>query len=992
MSDTEPDKKSLNPGDLNALETLSGQEKDRGKQPSESGDLRADVEAAESTPEWKNGVSGTGSSAPVQVLTIGKVFKKNGPLGVILLVLGIGGVGLGGILGGAGLIVNLKELMSTNIMDAVPTINQLRAKNLLAYKLDSKATSGLCTPVSIRCKFQTMGPKQVAKLEAAGIKINTDGEKGFFAKRSKVTSFEFGGKTITADKLISEMRSNRAFASALERGYSSRLSAWSTSAFEKLAGRIQLNTGKNLTDSAKLKQQLKENVAGTKASATKIGLRSVYDEDGNLKGYTDSNGSSLSVDEGNAKIADGNPDFKKVLAQKKALSEAANSTAPAKIGSSALKSSLLIGVGLVDSACTGWNIIRTASYAAKYVGALSMIRYANVFLNTADAIKAGDATPEEVAFLGDIIMSQNSAGISGVNSRGYNYAAYGDVSPIPEFGTNATAGASSVTITDDAAKDEVLKSEVTDYINGQITSDTLMAKIAEASGQGGAATEAVDSSCGFIKSGWGQAIVIGVGVAVLATCVAVNIIPALGQAVSGGCIGGNALIGAGISAAVAVTLNILTPQLIAMATDTLVTGEENGNQAVNMIVSGGGALNTLNGLGSGLGYLSDADAASFSLKRDEARQEFAAIDQQSLGPLDPSSSNTFLGKFVSTIAPSMARLGSLSGGLGSISSLVGSSFASIIPSAKAKTYGDAGVCHDPDYENKATDANCNPLVGLSDKTLSIPVETILTYMEGGQHISSQGMPKSKQFKDFVKYCPERTSAIGAYEEGTAVEDIPLARGDYCQDNTGPDIYNYFRAYLTYFNTEEGMTDEATIQETAGATVEGDITESSVDIACAEGTEDAGIAEGWYRGEDIPIRLCDIPGTTMIDPSDADGATMIRVNSRISGVYLGLTEKMRSDLGVDAIRVTDSYRSYARQAQYYADSYNGAARPGYSNHQLGAAVDFQMPSGNSLDKCVDVAGLCTLSGDQYYDWLAAHGAEYGLVQLGFEYWHWQPSGL
>jgi hypothetical protein len=167
MPDENPDKNSLNPGDLRAAErdaTLGG---NTGKKPDEGGeDLRAAAESAENEGGWKNGVVGA-AAATAGKMTIGKVAKTNSPTALVLLLLFFGGVGMGGLFGGAGLLLNLKEILSTNIMDAVPTMNEIRARGLLTYKLNSKATTGICTPVSIRCKFQTMNDKQIAKQRAS---------------------------------------------------------------------------------------------------------------------------------------------------------------------------------------------------------------------------------------------------------------------------------------------------------------------------------------------------------------------------------------------------------------------------------------------------------------------------------------------------------------------------------------------------------------------------------------------------------------------------------------------------------------------------------------------------------------------------------------------------------------------------------------------------------------------------------------------------------
>lgn len=103
-----------------------------------------------------------------------------------------------------------------------------------------------------------------------------------------------------------------------------------------------------------------------------------------------------------------------------------------------------------------------------------------------------------------------------------------------------------------------------------------------------------------------------------------------------------------------------------------------------------------------------------------------------------------------------------------------------------------------------------------------------------------------------------------------------------------------------------------------------------------------------------------------------------------------------------IGLTSAYRSYSNQVTTYNNwvrvngSYAAAdtvsARPGYSEHQTGLAVDFS-------------AGGCSLdcfSGTAQYNWLVANGATYGFIQrypagleavTGYsaETWHWRYVG-
>lgn len=58
-----------------------------------------------------------------------------------------------------------------------------------------------------------------------------------------------------------------------------------------------------------------------------------------------------------------------------------------------------------------------------------------------------------------------------------------------------------------------------------------------------------------------------------------------------------------------------------------------------------------------------------------------------------------------------------------------------------------------------------------------------------------------------------------------------------------------------------------------------------------------------------------------------------------------------------------------------------ARPGFSMHQLGLAIDFTLNGGD----------LVRNGGDRVVLWLKAHAAEYGFYNLPSEPWHWSVNG-
>ncbi len=164
---------------------------------------------------------------------------------------------------------------------------------------------------------------------------------------------------------------------------------------------------------------------------------------------------------------------------------------------------------------------------------------------------------------------------------------------------------------------------------------------------------------------------------------------------------------------------------------------------------------------------------------------------------------------------------------------------------------------------------------------------------------------------------------------------------------------------------------------------GDVYETSVDIACAAGTKDVGIADGYHGGVLIKIRLCAIPnfpsGSSESQPGDkyyvegADGNAL--VNSRVSGAMLSLVNDAASS--GNPLSADSSFRTMEHQKSLYSAPHSApVATPGNSNHQMGLAIDFA--------NCKTHSTAC-------FKWLDANAAKYGYQNFPVEPWHWSPNG-
>ena len=187
-------------------------------------------------------------------------------------------------------------------------------------------------------------------------------------------------------------------------------------------------------------------------------------------------------------------------------------------------------------------------------------------------------------------------------------------------------------------------------------------------------------------------------------------------------------------------------------------------------------------------------------------------------------------------------------------------------------------------------------------------------------------------------------------------------------------------------------------------------EDSVDVPCAQGTEEIGIYDhALHYGQTIKVRLCKVTnlrstgqldnGDYVVKLTDRNyyGEGYAIVNSRVSGAFYALAARAQSQ-GV-GLYATSSFRTY----EYQNDLYNyfcgvgqcgRAAAAGRSWHEVGLAVDFN--TGPSCDYGTS-ASECDRKGDSISLWLRDNIGDFGFERpegpnagsLNWESWHVQP---
>lgn len=233
-------------------------------------------------------------------------------------------------------------------------------------------------------------------------------------------------------------------------------------------------------------------------------------------------------------------------------------------------------------------------------------------------------------------------------------------------------------------------------------------------------------------------------------------------------------------------------------------------------------------------------------------------------------------------------------------------------------------------------------------------------------------------------------ANGSISSGEAVRYDQIAEDNDCSDPgarfpDGTTELLRYRMYLADMMTIHSLAcyegDGSSCQQLGfgGDAPSGEIPEivagDTSHLSCEAGV-DGGVVPGYQEGQEYSIRVCIVQGIT--------------VNAQIAKA----TDSMLNAARAAGINITGSgFRTMEGQRDAYERYQNGgneAARPGYSNHQMGLAIDINYSSelgGVSLTRC-----QANPSRYPTYEWLAANAASYGFsAKVTSECWHWSVTG-
>lgn len=884
-----------------------------------------------------------------------KIAKKGGPFGIIIALL-LGIAGLVSFVGGPGLLlVHVVETFTKYDWNA--SVLDRRNDVIINAKLKN-SKSGLCTSrVSVKCKYSLMSKRQIDRFNTnnSGIRMVTGdasiriGEKGLFYR---ATSIEFQGKPISPSQFRSELRKNPALRSAMYDAYNWRFLSKSYNPFLKFAGRFGFTKTAPFDPNDSNEDRNKKMKTFANQSPTLDGeleTRKDYPEDCDEACMADIDQDNQDIDKRNEIKEEAR---KKMEAGQRAVK-------PGRLSSLLANAS---GFGTVAEGCRIPYAVNAISVGAKLRRSEQLVRFANMFLTAHSMIKAGEADPGTVSFLGDkltktFVDSNGTTTQSATDSFTYRNAAFGDTG-VTESATLASVGG---------------------HIGGPaagIAREFSKSKYL--------------STCKVITNPFAQgALLIGSiipGVRVAGVGINVAVKTAIQQFVKGAVTG--AVIGYGLDQVV----NYFTQLAIDATVGEIIDDETYGELAGDLAFSGIQETYSKSASTGGGLALTPAQAAAYDNEINQTYlAQYAEYDRSNHSPFDISNPNTMLGSAYSSVLPHLVKASSsVPNAIASIQSIAASIPNLMNPhTAKAASADNYESCLDYQYRELgvATLDNCSVLYGIPPKYLDVEPNVIIDRLIAEGDIDEEGNIRGA-YADFISNCFE-----GAPIDNENTECIA--------DPSNKDYeHNIYRA-LFYIDESieevyiEGLPEQSAVRDVRPEQPVKPIGRyDDTSINCPDGTtDDLGIVTTNYTGsltenEKPKIRLCRIhglPGWGSIPGEDKISNTGATVNAAIADIVVELVEQAKSE-GLSP-RANSSFR--------FPDSCDvstpGApcANRGKSNHQLGIAIDFALSDGASVGSLKTCEGRVT-SNDPLWKFLNANAPALGMKQLAHENWHWDTE--
>ncbi len=477
-----------------------------------------------------------------------------------------------------------------------------------------------------------------------------------------------------------------------------------------------------------------------------------------------------------------------------------------------LKGAVFSVFSVIDKACGGYQLIRAVIFGAKIYAAAQLIQYALLFMTHADALKAGELSYTQIAFMAGILILPNKV-------KG------------PDYGKTA---ANSILYSMIVGLGKVSsKTGLARFSNGTAFMKFLQTTKAYFESLG-----ANKTTCKHVQAWYGQ---VALG--------ALGLLASIGT-------GGLATIvgiaqGAVVGAITSVMIAYVTPMLIRMANDTHAPDPddpEGGFAAGNAIGSGIGAFAGQLARGS-LRLLTNDDAPQVAMETAREMARIKAAERIGQNPFSIDNPDSITNRLAMVVAPyvfaptAQANYQNIASIAASPLTLIGGSINQLFTSrvnALETSYGGQ-FCADEDYRdmNILTDAYCNPIYGEQEAVIESPKyepDQVTNFMADNGHVDeTTGAPKSDDFQKFIRSCvdgdaPPSPDGGGAEvgedidtrdclkgdKTGTAATPAKLARSGQTQlaqaaptaTVTGDDKFTMFRMYLMDTDILDGIQKSA----------------------------------------------------------------------------------------------------------------------------------------------------------------------------------------
>lgn len=387
--------------------------------------------------------------------------NRFGPTGGIIGLLLFSIVGLGGGSGtlASSLLVNIKEIFHNDRSDATRT-NRIFSRATIANAFNGQKN---CTGSKIKCKISTMSKSMVKNLKEQGYRIkgvlfSADGKgagsydsanDNELNKDKSPPNNNSPGKGMSDSETlgVTEIDTPKATGGGTVRSGRGLFASVDSS----VEGTRLFNRAFNSRSAFYLNKFFNDSILGGKFGFSKASQK--FPEDGKDQKSQEeakkAQDKQFNEDSGGLSNADKNgPEL-----QKRAAETAGKAEKASGIDKQASKSSKggLVG-SAVQGICATYRLTRGAIVAVKAYQILQLSKFALVFLQAADEIKAGDGEQSRVNYLSNNLtsyennpkMSQDTLyakkgdsnpkyNLSATDSQGYRVAAHGDTSALQDF-------------------------------------------------------------------------------------------------------------------------------------------------------------------------------------------------------------------------------------------------------------------------------------------------------------------------------------------------------------------------------------------------------------------------------------------------------------------------------------------------------------------------------------------------------------------------------